>query len=286
MKVFYLLILSIVTIKVSAQDISGIWRGKRTQQTGGCFTEYFQELQITVYQNKILGRSYSYVDENRYTKILFKGDYDPENHKVFISESLILQYNIPEHCVPCIKTYMLNWAGNTNEEILSGTWEGYQSGNQRICPPGKISLKKEATSIFKQETFSKEEFERNFYEPESDKRVIEEVESIIIRVPEIKIELYDNAEVDGDTVSIFLNKNLLLHKKRLSDKPLVLFITAVQGIEYELLMFAENEGSIPPNTSLMLITAGDDKFERRINASGQKSPTLKFRYLKKEEEIP
>lgn len=279
MRFLLYLFITVLSFHGSAQDISGIWRGKRTQQSGGCFTEYFQELQISVYNNQILGRSYSYIDEDRYTKILFKGEYDPANHKVNISESLILEYKIPEQCIPCIKTYMLDWSNLNNEEYLSGVWEGYQSGNRRECPPGRIRLKKETSSLFVQEKFTMEEFERNFQLP---LRPVDNIQTLFFSVPDIKIELYDNAEIDGDTVSVYLNNNLILHKKRLTDKPIVLYLTAVQGDEYELVMYAENEGSIPPNTSLMYITAGEDRYELKISTSRQKSASLKFRYVKKE----
>lgn len=278
----FLLIILILQFSslVNAQEIEGIWRGKRTQLTGGCFQEYYHELQISTHQNLILGRSYSYTDNKRFTKILFKGNYDSINHTVNISETFVLEYNVPEHCIPCIKTYKLSLTNQLNDEMLAGDWTGHELGSGRSCVPGKIELKKETSSLFTPEPFSKEEFERNFQPEILESTSIETLVDIIIEVPEIRIELYDNAEIDDDTISVYLNKNLLLYKKRLTDKALIVDITAIQGVDYELIMYAENLGKIPPNTSLMIINAGEIKHEIRISSTRQKSASVKFRYKK------
>ncbi len=104
------------------------------------------------------------------------------------------------------------------------------------------------------------------------------VQTVVIDTTAIKIELYDNAEIDDDTVSVFLNNSLLLHKKRLTDRPLTLQFSAFPNTEYELMMYAENLGRIPPNTALMVITAGKKRYEVRLSSSEQKSAVVKFKF--------
>ncbi len=104
------------------------------------------------------------------------------------------------------------------------------------------------------------------------------VQTLAVDTSFIKIELYDNAEIDDDTVSVFLNNTLLLYKKRLSAKPLVLNVTAFPNTEYELMMYAENLGRIPPNTSLMVITAGRKRYQLHLSSSEEKSAVVKFKY--------
>jgi hypothetical protein len=71
----FLLLFLTLTIggTITAQNLTGIWRGTRTQTPGGCFPEYSLELQITYSGNEILGRAYNYYDKDRYTKINFSG---------------------------------------------------------------------------------------------------------------------------------------------------------------------------------------------------------------------
>ena len=70
--------------------------------------------------------------------------------------------------------------------------------------------------------------------------------------------MYDNGEIDNDTVSIFYNKKLLISHKRLSDKPIELNIELDENTTiHEITLYADNLGSIPPNTALVVVTAGN-----------------------------
>jgi hypothetical protein len=197
-----------------------------------------------------------------------------------IIESAVLTYNIPNTCIPCIKTYDLTWSKSMTEEALNGEWKGHEMGNNNICPPGKIYLTRQTQSIFpvdviQPDTMSAVQKKMNIMAREK-----EVVKHLSIDTSNIKIELYDNAEIDDDTVSVFMNNTLLLHKKRLTDKALVLNFTAFPNTDYELMMYAENLGRIPPNTSLMIITAGTQRYELRISSSEQKNAVVRFRYNK------
>ena len=44
----------------------------------------------------------------------------------------------------------------------------------------------------------------------------------------------------------------------------------------ELIMYADNLGEIPPNTALMIVTDGDNRYEVRITSDLQKSGTIRF----------
>jgi hypothetical protein len=89
---------------------------------------------------------------------------------------------------------------------------------------------------------------------------------------EIQISLYDNGEIDGDTVSIYHNNVLIRSHQRLSEKP-ISFSIAINGSQpyHELIMVANNLGSIPPNTSVMIITAGATRHELFISSTEQKN---------------
>lgn len=99
----------------------------------------------------------------------------------------------------------------------------------------------------------------------------------------IKVDLYDNGEIDGDSVSLFYNGKLLLANKRLTDKALSINLTVDDDKAVnELVMYAENLGSIPPNTALMVVTDGPNRYEVRITSDLQKSGVINF-VLKEEE---
>jgi hypothetical protein len=94
---------------------------------------------------------------------------------------------------------------------------------------------------------------------------------------ELKIELYDNGEIDGDTVSIYHNNVLIKSHAGLSDKPIsfTIPIDATQP-HHELIMVADNLGSIPPNTSVMIITTATNRYEVFISSTEQKNAKVIF----------
>ena len=98
------------------------------------------------------------------------------------------------------------------------------------------------------------------------------VKKIEAEAGEIRIDLYDNGEIDGDTVSIYHNNALIRSHAGLSDKPISfsIVIDATQP-HHELTMVADNLGSIPPNTSVMIITAGTTRYEVFISSTEQKN---------------
>ncbi len=107
------------------------------------------------------------------------------------------------------------------------------------------------------------------------------VKVLTVNDPNVIVKLYDNGEIDGDTISVYLDKKLVLSAKRLTASPLVVKFTMEEDDdEHELTMVAENLGSIPPNTSLMIVEAGEQRFDVRITSTEQKNAVVKFRYRK------
>lgn len=109
------------------------------------------------------------------------------------------------------------------------------------------------------------------------KRNSELIKTIEIDNNSFTVDLYDNGEIDGDSISLLFNGKLLLSHKRLSDKAirLTLDVDANENVN-ELIMYAENLGTIPPNTALMVVNDGDNRYEVRISSDLQKSGVIRF----------
>lgn len=103
------------------------------------------------------------------------------------------------------------------------------------------------------------------------------IKTIEIENAQVKIDLYDNGEIDGDSISLFLNGRLLMSHKKLTAQPLSIHLNKEELEESnDLVMYAENLGTIPPNTALMIVTDGKKRYEVRITSDLQKSGTIKF----------
>ncbi|MBC7866482.1 MAG: hypothetical protein H7X88_03010 [Gloeobacteraceae cyanobacterium ES-bin-316] len=101
------------------------------------------------------------------------------------------------------------------------------------------------------------------------------IKRIETEAADLLLELYDNGQVDGDTVSIYHNNHLLLSHAALTDKPLQIKIQLdALHPHHELIMVADNLGSIPPNTSLMILTTKNKRYEIFISSSEQKNAKI------------
>jgi len=113
-------------------------------------------------------------------------------------------------------------------------------------------------------------------------RTNELMKSLVVHEQDVIVKLYDNGEIDDDTISIYYDNKLLLSHKRLSATPITVKLKVDDENEvHELVMVAENLGRIPPNTSLMIVDAGDQRFDVRITSTEQKNALVRFRYQPK-----
>jgi hypothetical protein len=105
--------------------------------------------------------------------------------------------------------------------------------------------------------------------------------TIVVNTEQVSIRLYDNGEIDGDSISVFVDNKLVLSHKGLSATPITLSLNFDENApEHEVVMVAENLGRIPPNTSLMIINAGDKRYQVQITSTEQKNALVKFKYEK------
>lgn len=111
-----------------------------------------------------------------------------------------------------------------------------------------------------------------------NKRNYEVIKTIEVTGALIKVDIYDNGQIDGDTVSIFLNEKLLVPPKMLTANPISLSINLSEEDDtYDLIMFAESLGSIPPNTAFMIITTSTSRYEINISSTEQTSGAIRFK---------
>jgi len=93
----------------------------------------------------------------------------------------------------------------------------------------------------------------------------------------IELRFYDNAQIDGDSISLFLNDKLIFEHIRLTEKAytIKLPVTALSPSN-ELIMVAENLGSIPPNTSYMVALVEEKRYEARLESTEGSSAMIRL----------
>jgi len=104
------------------------------------------------------------------------------------------------------------------------------------------------------------------------------VQEISVSSDSLKVDFYDNGEIDGDSISIFYNNKLIAFNRILSTRAVHfdLVLDSTKDVN-EISMFADNLGSIPPNTALMVVSDGKKRYEIRMTSSLEKNAILRIR---------
>jgi hypothetical protein len=155
-----------------------------------------------------------------------------------------------------------------------------------ITTPVK-TLPKKAIEIAKNDTATKPLIVAKVITPKAvpvgfEKRSNNVLQTVNVENASVKIELYDNGDIDGDSVSLFYNSKVLLTHKKLTTQPIILNLPVDNDDVNELVMYADNLGTIPPNTALMIVTDGNKRYEVRVTSDLKKSGTIRFVHKKKE----
>lgn len=251
-----LILIGLVSVTTSfSQNLNGIWKGTLTQQAGGCFPVYYIELQVDIKGDSLNGSTYHYSDITNYVKKKFNGSYDASQKKLLVKEGLITTFKIPLDCTPCIKNYDLWYSRTGDKEILTGQWTGKVLNTAYDCQPGQLVLTRVKESAFK------------------------EIPEVDVDTGTLRLDFYDNAEIDDDTISVLVNNKVIISNQRLSTKPITTYVKVdLQNTFQEVEMIAQNLGKIPPNTALLIVTAGTKRYRLYLTSTETKSAKVRFIY--------
>jgi len=110
-------------------------------------------------------------------------------------------------------------------------------------------------------------------------RKTEIIRTIDFKSDSLTLVLFDNGIVDGDTVSVVLNGEVIIPKLGLTDQAYrkVVKIPPGLGDSLQLVIYAENLGSIPPNSGLLIIEDGTDRQEVGFEGDMKKSAAVRLR---------
>ena len=118
---------------------------------------------------------------------------------------------------------------------------------------------------------------------EIEKRFTKSDQSFYFETDSLLLTLYDNGEVDGDTVTVLMNGNIIFSKVGLTTKANSKTIYIASNMDsVKLVMYAESLGEIPPNSGLMVVTDGKKQYDVRFSADLKTNAAIVFRRKRKE----
>lgn len=113
-------------------------------------------------------------------------------------------------------------------------------------------------------------------------RISEFSQEVLFKSDSLELSLYDNGEIDGDTVSVFINGELAMAKQGLRSSAIkkTIYIQPGDNGDFTLVLFADNLGKYPPNTGLLVVHDGEDIYHLRFSSDLQKSSGIVFKRRK------
>ncbi|MEM6299056.1 MAG: OmpA family protein [Bacteroidota bacterium] len=147
MNISKILTLLFITSSAFSQNLSGVWQGELTQETGGTSEKYHFELLLEHRGDSITGRSRIANIETPAVRgeLLLRGTWDGElfrflEYKILPTLATINPPNL------CIKKAKLTLEEGSGVEKLTGSWEGV-SPVYGQCAPGTIIVKRTSNEI-------------------------------------------------------------------------------------------------------------------------------------------
>lgn len=307
MKKLILLFTFFIALQGMSQSVFGYWYGTASVKTNSVASNYLVELILQPEKESVKG-ILSYYFKNTFRSVPVKGNYDPKTRGLKLSNVPITYYgSLSTMEVDCIMNFFATLRVAKTGSRLVGAFAGLPD-NKYMCVDVNFNLSldasmskpdsvllalrtfKEANQVWKpsdadtlaavnvvQRKVINYVVENQFKERENV--LIDEIE---VDSDSVKVDFYDNGEIDGDSISVFFNQQLMAFSQKLSTRSLHFDLTLDTSKELnELSMFADNLGSIPPNTSLMIITDGEKKHEVRLSSSLEKNATVRLKRKKK-----
>jgi hypothetical protein len=105
------------------------------------------------------------------------------------------------------------------------------------------------------------------------------VKKIITHSKTISFDVFDNGTIDNDTITIYDNKKMMIDMNRISYKAVHFDLTFNENLKFhEIIVVANNLGSVPPNTALIKYKDAKLDDEVFINTDFSKNAKIIIEY--------
>ncbi|MXV53120.1 hypothetical protein GS399_19310 [Pedobacter sp. HMF7647] len=294
MRVSLILIMLLFCTGLFAQNINGKWYGKILQGPGELCQVCDFDVNLKA-NKKISGMTYSF-DDDFDIRIGLSGYFKDDSIYLNEHKELIMADFIrPDGWNVCIKSFALKYHKIGSKEYLLGRGTGYSVEDaDSICIPAKIVLSRNLPDLNDYVDQKKDSIIAslvtpvplssppttlaNFAEPFKNTSIKKATE-IVVHHTNLLIRLRDYLKIDNDTVTVYQNRRMLKQRIWISKRPVEIELTIDKKYPVnEILLFAENLGQIPPNTSELTLLDGDKSYRIMIESDLQKTAAIYLKY--------
>lgn len=306
MKKYLVIAALLISFHSHSQSVSGYWYGYANVKTKNSANNYLVELILQPEKGFVKG-ILNYYFKNTYRSLQVKGNYDAATRQLSMYEIPVTYHgslsnldvdcimnmqarlrvakagsnligsfiSLPIYkytCADIIFNLKLNAGINNQDSLLNAikefkeTYQFWKPTFSDTLVAANIIQRKVVNYVIEKEYKERTNVVANEIEVESDS---------------LKVDFYDNGEVDGDSISVFLNNQLLAFHQFISTKAVHFdLVLDSSKATNEMTVFADNLGAIPPNTALMVVNDGKKRFDIPLASDMQKNATVRIKRKK------
>ena len=230
------------------------YRSRSTQNGAECLMDFEGTLRVSQVKSSMNGSFYT-IDKYKYTcpemRVNFTMDVATKNLDSMMGNTIVgKRFWMPQREDVVVKANSPKLNGNPTTGVFA---------------PAKITDSAMAYN------------ERNLVAQFTRRKIIY-TKDLEIGSDSIRVSLYDNGEIDGDTVTVFLNGKPVIVHQELTARAVNIYLTLDNSKDVnEVSLFAENLGKIPPNTALMVVTDGISRFEVFLSSTYTQNATVRIK---------
>ncbi len=306
MKKFLLFLALSFSIVSHSQTVFGYWYGKANVKSNSSSNNYLVELVLQPEKGYVKG-ILNYYFKNTYRSIQVKGNYNSATRQLSLYDIPVTYHgstgNMEVDCNMNLQaTLKVSRAGsNLTGAFVSLPEYKYTCVdiNFDLALNADISKKDSVLKAIREYKESYQVWKPSAYDTLAPVNIVQRkvvnyvvadqfkkrenvlAQEIEVNSDSVNVDFYDNGEVDGDSISVFFNEKLLAFSQRLSTRSIHFNIVLDSTKEVnELSMFADNLGSIPPNTALMIVSDGEKRYEIRLSSNLEKNAMIRIKRKK------
>ena len=313
MRVILILLFTVSILSGFSQGIKGSWYGSADVLLGGSHNNYLVELDLKQEGSEVKG-VISYYFKQTFQSFYVKGTYNASTREIVIKNLPITYFRASSsngvECVMDLRATVTASRVSTNIKGVFTTQGKYKYtcpdiafdfvyGEQlntdslidKFSPITKIWKPTEEDIVvnpqedrtpdsvdLKVKEPSFEQLEAKKIQLEFNKRTEVVTKELLVDSDSLRLTFYDNGIIDGDSISVFYNKEPMATNQSLTDRGIIYYVVLDSTRPYsEISMFAQNLGTISPNTALMVITDGVNRYEVFLSSSFTQNSTVRIR---------
>jgi hypothetical protein len=272
------ILLALVPVSLQAQNYFGTWEGTNEYGFGWVkpervVLELYKENDSTIY-----GASHLYYRNDKYEHYTVRGKINLQNETMQVSEVGELSIKLGFLQENRSGVYYLKMACDDTVCTLKGKWKPKRPivfAAASINTTYKKRIQKPVPAPVVKDSLV------NKPQPPAVLQRLPDIQSLIEvennKNDVINIKIYDNGEIDKDSVSLYMDDDMLVYKEQISLTPIEINIPVSKLKEIsKLKLIAESLGTIPPCTAVMVITIGKKRYEVNLSSDFRKNAVVEF----------